>query len=83
MLLRLVQSDCERECIKYAIFRASGMTATKSRCRYGLECMNDLEARVEQAIKVVQRTHETVEDIASIQDRSLLATFGIQQKLYF
>ena len=36
MLLGLAQSDRERECIKYAIFKASGMTATRSRRQYGL-----------------------------------------------
>ena len=35
MLLGLAQLDPGRECIRYAIFKASGMTATRARQQYG------------------------------------------------
>ena len=80
LLLGLAQSDRERECIKYAIFKASGMTSTQARREYGFQRMTERATRVEQAIVEVQKIRETVEDIAMIQDKPLLASFGIQQE---
>ena len=78
MLLSLAQTDCERECIKYSIMKASGMTATRARREYGFERMAERTTRVEQAIVEAQKIRETIEDIARIQDTALLASFGIQ-----
>ena len=39
MLLSISQSDCERECLRYAIYKASGKTATMERQTYGFENM--------------------------------------------
>ena len=80
MLLGLAESDRERECIKYAIFKASGMTATRARHQYGFEHMAERSARVEKAIVEVQQIRETVEDIARIQDKALLASFGVSHE---
>ena len=77
MLLGLAQSDRERECIQFAIFKASGMTATRARHHYGFDRMIERSSRVEEAMIEAQQIHETVEDIASIEDQALLATFGI------
>ena len=35
-LLGLATSDYERECIRYALFKASGMTQTQAQHKYGL-----------------------------------------------
>ena len=78
LLLGLAQSDRERECIKYAIFKASGMTATRSRRHYGFASMTERAAQVEQAIDEAQQIRETIESIARVQDKALLASFGIQ-----
>ena len=78
MLVSLAQTDRERECIKYAIVKASGMTATCARRKYGFERMTERTARVEHAIVEVEKIRETIEDIARIQDTALLASFGIQ-----
>ena len=75
MLLGLAESDRERECIKYAIFKASGMTATRARHQYRFEHMTEHSARVERAIIEVQQIRETVEDIARIQDKALFSQF--------
>ena len=68
MLLSLAQTDRERECIKYSIVKASGMTATRACCEYGFERMAEHTTRVEQAIVEAQKIHRTIEDIARIQD---------------
>ena len=36
-LLSFANSDRERECIRYAIFKSSGLTATQARCFYGFK----------------------------------------------
>ncbi len=79
MLLSLAQSDRERECLKYAIFKASGMSSTGARHQYGFERMTERSARVEQAIAEVQQIRETVDDIARMKNKALLASFGIDQ----
>ncbi len=81
MLLSLAQSDRERECLRYAIFKASGMSATRARHQYGFERMTERSAQVEQAIAEVQQIRETVDDIARMQNKALLASFGIKQVL--
>lgn len=48
MLLGLTQSDCERECTRYAIFKASGMTETRARHQYGFDRMIECSSRVEE-----------------------------------
>lgn len=80
MLLGLAQSDCERECIRYAIFKASGMTATRARHQYGFDRMIERSSCVETAMIEAQQIRETVEDIACSEDKALLATFGIRDE---
>lgn len=77
MLLSMAQSDRERECIKYAIYKASGLSSTKARHLYGFENMKKRATRVESAMLEVQKIYETVENIARVQDKALLASFGI------
>ena len=50
MLLRMTKSDRERKCLKYAIFKSSGMTPSAIRRRYGFEQMSVHAEEVEQAI---------------------------------
>ena len=76
-ILALAQSDRERECIKYTIFKASGISSSKARHLYGFGIMNERAATVEQAIAEVQQIYKVVEDIASMQDKAALATLGI------
>ena len=51
LLLGLAQSDRQRECMKYAVVKASGMTATQARNMYEFERMTE---QVEKAIDEVQ-----------------------------
>lgn len=76
-LIGFAQSDRERECIKYAIFKSSGMSATKIRRLYGIEKMNEHASWVDSAIAEKERIYEIVEDIANIQDKAALAALGI------
>ena len=61
ILLGLAQSDRERECIRYAVFKASGMTATRARQQYEFDRMIECSSCVEQAMIEAQQIHETIE----------------------
>lgn len=50
MLLNIAQSDCERTCLRYAIFKASSMTPTAARQVYGFEHMSAHAEEVESTL---------------------------------
>ena len=75
--LRIAQSDRERDCIKYAICKASRILATRACTLNGFQYMNEHTTKVEKAMVEVQKVYETVEDIANVQDKALLKSFGI------
>ena len=53
------------------------MSATRARRHYGFEQMAERSVQVEKAMVEVQQICETVEDIAKIQNKALLSSFGI------
>lgn len=69
MILRIANSDRERECLKYAIFKSSGMTPSGIRRTHGFE-------NIEQAISRIQQIHKAIAQLASIQDKGLLQSFN-------
>ena len=53
-LLALAQSDRERECLRYAVYRASGLASTAA-CRYfGFKDMKDRAKHVEDCLRDAQ-----------------------------
>ena len=76
-LLDLVMSDCERECTRYALFKASGMTQTQVRREIGFENMNDRTIKVEAFLREAQKVREAIDDLTGIQGKALLATLGL------
>ncbi len=78
MLMSIAQSDRERECLRYTLYKASGMTPTAVRRAYGFEYMQARASRVEAAILEIQQIREAITDLACIEDESLLARFGIR-----
>ncbi len=77
MLLGLAQSDRERECIRYAIYKSSDMSATRARREYGFESMDRLCEQVEDAIEQVRDIRQTIEEIAKVKDEAIKASFGL------
>ena len=73
----LAHSDREQKTLRYAIFKASGVSQTEARRRYGFEGMNERAANVEKAIADVEEIREAIEGLARIQDKALLQTLGI------
>ena len=72
MLLALANSHRERECIRYAVYKASGMSQTD-----GFENTSERADKVEQALKEADTIREAIDDIARSQGRALLESFGI------
>lgn len=78
MLLNMTQSSRERECLRVAIVKASGISATKARRLYGLEKMDERIERVEQSIIEAQRIREAVEELAETRDKALMEAYGVR-----
>ena len=74
LLLNIAKSDSERKCLRFAIYRASGMSATQARKRYGFENMSEIE----EAIKNTQTVHEAITDLANIEEKALLLSCGVE-----
>lgn len=66
-LLDLCQSDRERKCIKYTMFKASGLSSTQMRRQYGFEGMEKRSKRVEEAITHSRYIREAVERLAKLE----------------
>ena len=77
VLLSIAQSDCERECLRYAIYKASGLTPSQARCRYGFEGMHVRALAVEAAVTEIQQIREAIEDLACIEEQAVLTRLGI------
>ena len=73
MLLSISQSDRERECLRYAVYKASGMTATMVRRTYGFENMRTRSLSVESALLEIKQIREAIDDLASTKEESVLA----------
>ena len=75
-LLTLAQSDREKECIRYAVFKSSGCTSTKARIRFGFENMRARAAKVERCIDESNEISDAVQELAEIQYQALMDVFG-------
>ena len=60
MLLSIAQSDREHECVRYVIYKASGMTSIAIRRAYGFENMKSRGTNVEEAVYEIQKIHEGI-----------------------
>ena len=76
-LLAICQSDRERECIRYAIYRSSGVTATQARKQFGFEHMNQRSKRVEEALKHAQYIRQAIDKLARTKEIAVLRALGI------
>ncbi len=76
-LLSMAQSDRERETLRYVVYKASGLTSTRARKSYGFEKMNSRALHVDDSIVQLKRIREAVDEMASIQDKAMLSSFGV------
>ena len=76
-LLGLATSDRERECIRYALFKGSGMTQTQARREYGFENMDARALEVEACSVQAQEIRKAIDNLACVQDKAFLSTLGV------
>ena len=75
-LLSASESVAERERLTYGIAKSSGLSHTKLRQLYGFE--NLQQDKVENALREIRQIREAVESIASIQEKAVLRSIGIE-----
>ena len=76
-LLSLCQSDRERECLRFTVFKASGLSATQVRKRYGFQSMNERSKVVEDTLQHAKYIRESIDGLAKSRDLSMLKSLGI------
>lgn len=76
-LLQLAQSDKERELIRYAIYKSSGISSTAARRIFGFENMVSREKSVQQAIDDLRAIHEAIDDLTTLQNKAVLESLGV------
>ena len=76
-ILKLAQSDRERETIRYAVYKASGITPNQAQKHFGFDNMSSRASEVEKCIAEAQEIRAAIDDLADSQDKALLATYGI------
>ena len=76
-LLSIAQSEREKECIRYAAYKASSITPSQARRKFGLESMRTRAVRVETCIQEAQEIQVAVAALAADQDKAILDTFGV------
>ena len=77
-LLKAAESDAERERITFAISQASGPSKTKLRELYGFQELSKRKEPVENVLTEAREIREAMENIACIQEKALLKSFGIE-----
>lgn len=77
-LLSATESDAERQRLTYGIVKSSGLSHTKLRQLYGFENLKRRQDKVENALREMREIREAVASIASIQEKAVLQSFGIE-----
>ena len=81
ILSSISQSNRERKCLRYAVYKASGMTATMVRRKYGFENMQARSLSVESALLEIKQIREAIDDLASTKEESVLVNLGFNVQL--
>jgi hypothetical protein len=73
-LLSVCKSDRERTCMRYTVFKVSGLSATNARKQFGFQ---NISKQVKEALKQCQVIRDSIDKLANIQEKSLLLSLGI------
>lgn len=76
-LFTLAESEAERERLRFAIVKGSGMSDMKARSIYGFHNMSFRSQKVIDAAEEAQAITECVLKVAQLKDKALLRSFGI------
>ncbi len=73
-LLQLCTSNEERQTVRYAVCKASGLSATQAKKTFGFRNVSTLTKRVEKAIEHAKYIREAIDQIARIEEKSAVTT---------
>uniref|UniRef100_A0A1X7UXW5 Uncharacterized protein n=1 Tax=Amphimedon queenslandica TaxID=400682 RepID=A0A1X7UXW5_AMPQE len=76
-LLGLCQSDKEKECLRFAVFKASGLSSTQARAKFGLENMNLRAKNVKDCLILAQYIRTAIKTLAFTTDKAMLRSLGL------
>ena len=76
-LLQLCESDRERECLRYAVVKSSGLSTTQARKTFGFQNLSCRLSRIDRAIIHAQYICESIEKLARTKEKALLQSFGL------
>lgn len=71
MLLNLTESESERNRLKYAVVKSTGLSSTKAKAMYGFDEMTHKISDVEKAMAEACALRQAIEDIAKTKEKSL------------
>jgi hypothetical protein len=77
-LLQLCESDRERECLRYAVVKSSGLSTTQACKAFGFQNLSSRLSQVENAIKHAQCIRESIDKLARTKEKALLQSFGLE-----
>ena len=76
-LLKLAESEGEKQRLKFAIVGSAGLSSTKAKSIYGFDDMTAKTKKVKDALEEATAIREVIENIAKSKDRALLNSLGI------
>jgi len=76
-LLDLAESEAERERLRFAVVKGSGMSSEKARSVYGFHDMSKRSEKVLDAAEEAQAIKECMLKVVQLKDKALLQAFGV------
>ena len=70
-LLMVAITEKERECIRYAVYKASNLTPTQAKLHFGLDSMKSRALKVQKCIDEVKEIDGAYSDFAHTQELAL------------
>ena len=78
-LLKLAESNGERERLKYAIVKAAGISHSQAKNVYGFDNVSSRVNKVENALLEATAIRDAIENIANIKETAILSSLGINE----
>ena len=70
-LLRLAESGRERELLRYAIYKSSGLTPSMAKRHFGFEKMNERSTKVEKCMEEAKAIHVACDEMVKVKLKAL------------
>ena len=77
-LLYLAESESEKERLKFVAVKAGRLSGRKASAIYGVSKLGTRQKKIEDALEHSSAIRESIEKIAKIKDRALLASYGFE-----